>query len=76
MPTYAPERRDSRLLGHHMVTQGARVVASLGVGPSGRRHPAVAVAMVLPLAIVLTVVFGGWEAVVTNASSVAGFMGR
>jgi hypothetical protein len=48
----------------------------LGDQPAGRRHPAVAVAMVLPFAIVLSVVFGGWEAVVTNASSVAGMMGR
>ncbi|MFI9048990.1 hypothetical protein [Streptomyces sp. NPDC053427] len=44
--------------------------------PSGTRHPLVAVAMVVPLAILLTVVFGGWEAVVTQASSVAGMLGR
>ncbi|MFF4953893.1 hypothetical protein ACWC2K_23885 [Streptomyces chattanoogensis] len=43
---------------------------------SGTRHPLVAVAMVMPLAILLTVVFGGWEAVVTQASSVAGMLGR
>ncbi|MEU9114573.1 hypothetical protein AB0D04_22975 [Streptomyces sp. NPDC048483] len=43
---------------------------------SGTRHPLVAVAMVLPLAILLTVVFGGWEAVVTQASSVVGILGR
>ncbi|MFH8367053.1 hypothetical protein [Streptomyces sp. NPDC018031] len=40
------------------------------------RHPLVAAAMVLPLAAVLAVVFGGWEAVVTQASSVAGMLGR
>ncbi|MBH5337911.1 hypothetical protein IHE55_25255 [Streptomyces pactum] len=43
---------------------------------TGRRHPLVAAAMVLPLAAVLAVVFGGWEAVVTQASSVAGMLGR
>jgi hypothetical protein len=47
-----------------------------GTGTSGRRHPLVATAMVLPLAIALAVVFGGVEAVVTQASSVAGSLGR
>ncbi len=41
-----------------------------------RRHPLVAAAMVLPLAIALAVAFGGVEAVVTQASSVAGTLGR
>ncbi|MQY11933.1 hypothetical protein SRB5_20530 [Streptomyces sp. RB5] len=45
-----------------------------GTAP-GRRHPVVALAMVLPLAALLTVAFGGWEAVALNASSVAGMMG-
>ncbi|MER8233948.1 hypothetical protein ACIRQY_21925 [Streptomyces sp. NPDC101490] len=45
-------------------------------GPSGRRHPLVATAMVLPLAALLVVVFGGWEAVVTQASSVVTMLGR
>ncbi|MDT0345588.1 hypothetical protein [Streptomyces litchfieldiae] len=40
------------------------------------RHPLVAAAMVLPLAIALAVVIGGVEAVVTQASSVAGMLGR
>ncbi|MFC8174779.1 hypothetical protein ACFUJ0_29620 [Streptomyces sp. NPDC057242] len=44
--------------------------------PSGRRHPLVATAMVLPLAALLVVVFGGWEAVVTQASSVGVMLGR
>lgn len=66
-------------------TRGRAVVdalpATAGGGPeagaeTGRRHPLVAAAMVLPLAAVLTVVFGGWEAVVTQASSVAGMLGR
>ncbi|MGW7578206.1 hypothetical protein [Streptomyces sp. NPDC054765] len=56
--------------------QGRRVAAVLGGRQSGTRHPLVAVAMVLPLAIVLAVVFGGWEAVMTQASSVVGMLGR
>ncbi|MFE1952058.1 MULTISPECIES: hypothetical protein [Streptomyces] len=46
-------------------------------GPAaGRRHPLVATAMVLPLAALLVVVFGGWDAVVTQASSVGVMLGR
>ncbi|MCK7627001.1 hypothetical protein MUU72_28560 [Streptomyces sp. RS10V-4] len=56
--------------------RGRRATATLGRRPSGTRHPLVAVAMVLPLAFLLAVVFGGWEAVVTQASSVAGMLGR
>ncbi|GHJ32546.1 hypothetical protein AB0G77_34195 [Streptomyces hygroscopicus] len=43
---------------------------------TGTRHPLVAAVMVLPMAILLTITFGGWEAVVTQASSVAGMLGR
>jgi hypothetical protein len=43
---------------------------------AGRRHPLVATAMVLPLALALAVIFGGVDAVVTQASSVAGTLGR
>ncbi|GAA4927311.1 hypothetical protein ACFPM3_08785 [Streptomyces coeruleoprunus] len=58
-------------------TQGRKAsYASSGVRPSGRRHPLVATAMVLPLATLLVVVFGGWEAVVTHASSVGVMLGR
>ncbi|MEU5715035.1 hypothetical protein AB0G71_04480 [Streptomyces sp. NPDC020403] len=57
-------------------TQGRKANASFGVRPSGRRHPLVATAMVLPLAALLVVVFGGWEAVVTQASSVGVMLGR
>ncbi|MET9291944.1 hypothetical protein [Streptomyces sp. NPDC003077] len=58
-------------------TQGRKTVSVFGGHqPSGTRHPLVAVAMVLPLAVLLAVVFGGWEAVVTQASSVAGMLGR
>lgn len=44
--------------------------------PGGTRHPLVAVAMAVPAAVLLAVAFGGWEAVVTQASSVAGMIGR
>lgn len=57
-------------------TQGRRAFTAFGVGTSGRRHPLVATAMVLPLAALLVVVFGGWDAVVTQASSVGVMLGR
>ena len=44
--------------------------------PTDRRHPLVAAAMVLPLAFALAFVTGGIDAVVTQASSVAGTLGR
>ncbi|MEV6008503.1 hypothetical protein AB0M29_17030 [Streptomyces sp. NPDC051976] len=47
-----------------------------GTRPTGPRHPLVAAAMVLPLAALLAYIFGGLDAVVTQASSVAGLMGR
>lgn len=58
-------------------TRGRRAYASFGSRPSsGKRHPLVATVMVLPLAALLAVVFGGWEAVVTQASSVGVMLGR
>ncbi|HZX37042.1 hypothetical protein ACFU5O_19725 [Streptomyces sp. NPDC057445] len=57
-------------------TQGRKAFAAFGGRPSGRRHPLVATAMVLPLAALLVVAFGGWEAVVTQASSVGVMLGR
>lgn len=58
-------------------TQGRRLAAAFGGHqPSATRHPLVAMAMVLPLAVLLAVVFGGWDAVLTQASSVAGMLGR
>ncbi|MCG5117648.1 MULTISPECIES: hypothetical protein [Streptomyces] len=63
-------------------TRGRRTLAALPtVRPFGptrgdRRHPLVATAMVLPLAALLVVVFGGWEAVVAQASSVGVMLGR
>ncbi|MFB8028009.1 hypothetical protein ACFQ6U_25595 [Streptomyces sp. NPDC056465] len=57
-------------------TRERKAYASFGVRPSGTRHPLVATAMVLPLAALLVVVFGGWDAVVTQASSVGVMLGR
>jgi DNA-binding transcriptional regulator YbjK len=56
------------------VTRTARAVR--GGRRTGTRHPLVAAAMVLPLAALLAYAFGGVDAVVTQASSVAGLMGR
>ncbi|MFD6425297.1 hypothetical protein [Streptomyces sp. NPDC060198] len=56
--------------------QGRKAYEAFGGRPSGTRHPLVAVAMVLPLAALLVVVFGGWESVVAQASSVGVMMGR
>ncbi|OIK00655.1 hypothetical protein [Streptomyces colonosanans] len=58
-------------------TQGRKMYgAAFGTGHAGRRHPLVATAMVLPLAALLVYVFGGWDAVVTQASSVGVMLGR
>ncbi|MFC4467351.1 hypothetical protein ACFPH6_22955 [Streptomyces xiangluensis] len=58
-------------------TRGRRANSAVfGTRRSGQRHPLVATAMVLPLATLLVVVFGGWEAVVTQASSVGVMLGR
>ncbi|MCM2390467.1 hypothetical protein [Streptomyces albipurpureus] len=57
-------------------TQGRRASTAFGGRQSGQRHPLVATAMVLPLAALLVVAFGGWEAVVTQASSVGVMLGR
>ncbi|NSC20635.1 hypothetical protein FM076_05205 [Streptomyces albus subsp. chlorinus] len=50
-------------------------LAALGTRPGGRRHPLVAAAMVLPLAVVLGFVTGWGRMVATQASSVAGMLG-
>jgi hypothetical protein len=50
--------------------------AAFGDVPAGRRHPLVATAMVLPLAALLVFAFGGWDSVVTHASSVGVMLGR
>ncbi|MEB8336655.1 MULTISPECIES: hypothetical protein [Streptomyces] len=54
----------------------ARRAGLFGGPATDRRHPLVAAAMVLPLAALLVVVFGGWDAVVTQASSVGVMLGR
>ncbi|MBW1596714.1 hypothetical protein [Streptomyces sp. JJ38] len=50
--------------------------ALAGSRTSGSRHPLVATVMVLPFALLLAMLFGGVEAVITQASSVAGMLGR
>ncbi|GAA3880605.1 hypothetical protein [Streptomyces lannensis] len=50
--------------------------AAFGTGRPSRRHPLVATAIVLPLAALLVYAFGGWDAVVTQASSVGVMLGR
>ncbi|MEV0092876.1 hypothetical protein [Streptomyces sp. NPDC050738] len=57
-------------------TQGRKAYAAFGTRRSGTRHPLVAAVMVLPLAVLLLFVFGGWEAVSTQASSVGVMLGR
>ncbi|PJE94997.1 hypothetical protein CUT44_25390 [Streptomyces carminius] len=66
-----PVRARGRLAGIAEVSG----IPAFGARPGTRRHPLVAVAMVLPLAALLAVVFGGVEAVVVQASSVAGLLG-
>ncbi|MFF1835760.1 hypothetical protein ACFVXE_16365 [Streptomyces sp. NPDC058231] len=56
--------------------RGTRAASGSRSSSGTRRHPLVATAMVLPLAALLVVVFGGWEAVVTQASSVGVMLGR
>ncbi len=57
-------------------TQGRRAYAAFGTRRPGRRHPVVATVMVLPLATLLGYAFGGWDAVVVQASSVGVMLGR
>jgi hypothetical protein len=44
--------------------------------PSADRHPAVALAIALPCAVLLMVLFGGWEQLATQAKAVADLIGR
>ncbi|WP_330329501.1 hypothetical protein OHS33_07000 [Streptomyces sp. NBC_00536] len=55
--------------------QGRKAFAFNG-HESGTRHPLVAAAMVLPLAAVLFFLFGGWDQVAAQASSVGAMLGR
>ncbi|AUG76013.1 hypothetical protein CFP65_1098 [Kitasatospora sp. MMS16-BH015] len=43
---------------------------------AGPRHPAVALAMALPCAAVLLVLFGGWHQLAAQATAVANLLGR
>ncbi len=61
---------------HAIRVRGRRAFAAFGDRPTGPRHPLVATAMVLPLAALLLFLFGGWEAVATQASSVGMLLGR
>ncbi|MFD9127826.1 hypothetical protein [Kitasatospora sp. NPDC059571] len=44
--------------------------------PTADRHPAVALAIVLPCAVLLLVLFGGWDQLATQARAVADLIGR
>ncbi|MFD7915239.1 hypothetical protein ACFV30_31730 [Streptomyces sp. NPDC059752] len=55
--------------------QGRKAFAFNG-HESGTRHPLVAAAMVLPLAAVLLFLFGGFEQLAAQASSVGVMLGR
>ncbi|MFV0137053.1 hypothetical protein ACLGIH_28280 [Streptomyces sp. HMX87] len=50
--------------------------APLRARRQGRRHPLVATLMALPLAVLLLLVFDGWETVTEQASSVGVVLGR
>ncbi|MEU8892078.1 hypothetical protein [Streptomyces sp. NPDC048442] len=64
------------MIRSHAIRVRGRAFAAFGGRRSGPRHPLVATAMVLPLAALLLFLFGGWEAVVTQASSVGMLLGR
>ncbi|MFH7597985.1 hypothetical protein WDV06_23190 [Streptomyces racemochromogenes] len=55
--------------------QGRKLFAFHG-HESGTRHPLVAAAMVLPLAALLLFLFGGFDQVAAQASSVGVMLGR
>ncbi|MFI6155377.1 hypothetical protein ACIBCA_22110 [Kitasatospora sp. NPDC051170] len=40
------------------------------------RHPAVALAMALPCAVLLVILFGGWEQMANQAQAVVDLLGR
>ncbi|WP_354643494.1 hypothetical protein [Kitasatospora camelliae] len=43
---------------------------------SETRHPAVALAIAVPCAVLLLVLFGGWEQLATQTKAVADLIGR
>ncbi|MFJ8042290.1 hypothetical protein ACIRBX_17500 [Kitasatospora sp. NPDC096147] len=50
--------------------------ASTRSSEQATRHPVVAVAMVLPVAIALLMLFGGWDQLATQTRAVAELIGR
>ncbi|MDH6575864.1 hypothetical protein [Kitasatospora sp. MAP5-34] len=44
--------------------------------PAGTRHPVIALAMVLPCAVLLLALFGGWDQLATQTKAVADLIGR
>ena len=57
-------------------TAGRGTMAYTRESGDGRRHPLVATLMALPLAVLLLLVFDGWETVAIQASSVGEMLGR
>ncbi|MGF1430594.1 hypothetical protein [Kitasatospora sp. LaBMicrA B282] len=55
----------------------ARIQRRQGRRPAGeQRHPVVALAIALPCAVALVLLFGGWEQMVTQTEAVADLIGR
>ncbi|MEU2895521.1 hypothetical protein ABZ690_05325 [Streptomyces sp. NPDC006967] len=59
-----------------MAHTAPRTVVRARARGEGRRHPVVATLMALPLAVLLLLVFDGWETVAIQASSVGEMLGR
>ncbi|GAA0653555.1 membrane protein [Streptomyces thermospinosisporus] len=59
-----------------MAHTAPRTLVRVRARREGRRHPLVATLMALPLAVLLLLVFDGWETVTTQASSVGEMLGR
>lgn len=53
-----------------------RGVASTTRRTGENRHPLVAAAIALPVAVLLSVAFGGWHQLVVQTQSVAAMIGR
>ncbi|CAL9602079.1 hypothetical protein [Streptomyces pilosus] len=59
-----------------MAYSAPRTVVRTREHGESRRHPLVATLMALPLAVLLLLVFDGWETVAIQASSVGEMLGR
>ncbi len=68
-----PDDRESTMAG--IARQGRKAFA-FNSHESGTRHPLVAAAMVLPLAALLLFLFGGFDQLAAQASSVGMMPGR